>query len=146
MYKCKGIISVLFLALILAMPVFADELEDNWGNFLHYMKIARLDMAKGYAQAVIAAEPDPVVILDLMEKEPRAMVALTKAAENEYDPELAELANKILAIIEQGKFARRSEPAIIAEEIRRLTPTERGRIAAVKRLKNAGGVCDTVYD
>ena len=138
MYKCKCIISVLFLALILAMPVFADELEDNWGNFLHYMKIARLDMAKGYAQAVIAAEPDPVVILDLMEKEPRAMVALTKAAENEYDPELAELANKILAIIEQGKFARRSEPAIIAEEIRRLTPTERGRIAAVKRLKNAG--------
>jgi len=138
MLKRKAIIGILLLTSILTAAAFADELEDNWGNFLHYTKIGRLDLAKGYAQAVLDAEPDPVVILGFAQDNPQAMVLLRKAAENEYDPQLAELSNKILEIIEQGKFARRTESATIAEEIRRLSSTARGRLEAVKRLKNAG--------
>ena len=138
MSKYKAVIGVFLLAWILSATAFADELEDNWGNFLHYTKIGRLDLAKGYAQAVLDAEPNAVTILGFVEKNPQAQVLLRKAAENEHDPQLAELAGKILAIIEQGRFVRRSEPAIIAEEIRRLSGTARGRLAAVKRLKNAG--------
>ena len=138
MLKYKAVIGIFLLAWILSATAFADELEDNWGNFLHYTKIGRLDLAKGYAQAVLDAEPNAVTMLGFMEKNPQAQVLLKKAAENEHDPQLAELAGKILAIIEQGRFVRRSEPAIIAEEIRRLSGTARGRLEAVKRLKNAG--------
>ena len=48
------------------------------------------------------------------------------------------MAVKILAVIEQGRFIRRSDPKIINEEIKRLSSTSRGRITAVERLKNAG--------
>jgi HEAT repeat protein len=37
-----------------------------------------------------------------------------------------------------GRFIRRSEPKIIVEEIKRLSGTERGRLIAVSRLKDAG--------
>jgi len=138
MIKYKAITGILLLASILTAVVVADELEDNWGNYLHYTKIGRLDLAKGYAQAVLEAKPDPVVILGYVQDNPQALVLLRKAAENEYDPQLAELTNKILDLIEQGKFALRTEPATIAEEVRRLSSTARGRVTAVKRLENAG--------
>ncbi|MHC4113048.1 MAG: HEAT repeat domain-containing protein, partial [Planctomycetota bacterium] len=54
------------------------------------------------------------------------------------DAELVEVSRKVLAIIEQGKFIRRSDPKIIIEEVKRLSTTERGWMTAVKRLRNAG--------
>jgi HEAT repeat protein len=141
MKKYKAVTGILLLASVLTaapMRSIGDELEDNWGNYLHYTKIGRLDLAKGYAQAVLDAEPDPVVILGYVQDNPQAVELLRRAAENEYDPQLAELTNRILGIIEQGKFALRTEPATIAEEVRRLNSTARGRVTAVKRLENAG--------
>ncbi len=138
MIKYKAVTGILLLAGILTAAAVADELENNWSNYLHYTKIGRLDLAKGYAQAVLDAQPDPVVILGYVQDDPQAMALLRRAAENEYDPRLAELTNRILGIIEQGKFALRTEPATIAEEIRRLSSTARGRLTAVERLKNAG--------
>lgn len=138
MLKSRIIISILSITAFLAGLTFAQDLEDNWGNFLHYTKIGRLDLAKSYAQAVIDAEPDPVKVLGFVEDNQQALLLLNKAADNKHDSELAEFAAEILDIIEQGRFIRRSEPAIIAEEIRRLSTTARGRLAAVKRLKNAG--------
>jgi HEAT repeat protein len=138
MSKYKAVTGVAVLACILSATVVADELADNWSNFLHYTMIGRLDLAKGYGQAVLDAKPDPLIILGFVESNPQAQVLLNRAAENEHDKELAQIADKILAIVEQGRYARRSEPAIIAEEVRRLSSTARARLEAVKRLKNAG--------
>jgi HEAT repeat protein len=138
MIKYKTVTGILLLASVLTAVAVADELEDNWSNYLHYTKIGRLDLAKGYAQAVLDAQPDPVVILGYVQDNPQAMALLRRAAENEYDQQLAELTNRILGIIEQGKFVLRTESATIAEEIRRLSSTARGRLTAVKRLENAG--------
>jgi HEAT repeat protein len=105
---------------------------------LHYTKIGRLDLAKGYAQAVLAGEPDPVQLLALAEENRPGYVLLLKVIETPHDPELAELGGKLLAVIEQGRFIRRTDPKIIVEEIKRLSGTQRGRLAAVRRLRNAG--------
>jgi len=132
------------LAVILAVVLFgagtgfAQTLEDNWNDFLHYTKIGRLDLAKGYAQAVLAGEPDPVQMLALAEENRPGYVLLLKVIETPHDPEWAELGRKLLAVIEQGRFIRRTDPKIIVEEIKRLSGTQRGRLAAVRRLKNAG--------
>jgi HEAT repeat protein len=113
-------------------------LEDNWNDFLHYTKIGRLDLAKGYAHAILAGSPDPVKLLALAEENQPGYALLLKVIENTNDPELAELGKKLLAVIEEGRFTRRSDPKIIVEEIARLSGTERGRLAAVKHLQNAG--------
>ncbi|MHC4169394.1 MAG: HEAT repeat domain-containing protein, partial [Planctomycetota bacterium] len=54
------------------------------------------------------------------------------------DAELADLAGQVIAVIDKGRFIQRSAPAIIAEEVRRLSGTERGWFIAVRRLRDAG--------
>ena len=73
------IITLGLLASILICPAFADELEDNFNNYLHYAKIGRLDLAKSYAQAVIQSEPDSKVMLELVEENPRALYLIRRA-------------------------------------------------------------------
>ena len=46
---------------------FAQDLDDNWNDFLHYTTIGRFDLAKGYAQAILDSNPDPVQLLALSE-------------------------------------------------------------------------------
>ena len=138
MFSRKTLAAILAVVLFGAGTGFAQTLEDNWNDFLHYTKIGRLDLAKGYAQAVLAGEPDPVQLLALAEENRPGYVLLLKVIETPHDPELAELGRKLLAVIEQGRFIRRTDPKIIVEEIKRLSGTQRGRLAAVRRLKNAG--------
>ncbi len=117
---------------------FAQTLEDNWNDFLHYTKIGRLDLAKGYGQALLEGNPKPVELFALSQSNPEGYAFLLKVNESSSDAELTELTGKVLAIIEQGKFLHRSDPKIITEEIKRLSTTDRGRLAAVKYLQEAG--------
>ncbi|HCO94274.1 MAG TPA: hypothetical protein DIU00_10030, partial [Phycisphaerales bacterium] len=89
-------------------------------------------------QAVLASNPDPEKLLDLSKQNPQGYQILVRVNEVAPDAELAQLSGKILSIIEQGRFIRRSAPAIIAEEVRRLSTTDRGWITAVRRLRDAG--------
>jgi hypothetical protein len=139
MFNRKIVAAILAAGLFTLSAGFAGPLEENWNDFLHYTKIGRFDLATGYAQAVLESEPEPGQLLALSEANPQGYALLLKATDSAYLPdELAELSKKILDIIEQGRFIRRIDPKIIAEEIRRLSGTTRGRFAAVKRLKNAG--------
>jgi len=138
MYKQKIIIAALLAGGLISGLCSAQNLEDNWNDFLHYTLIGRLDMAKGYAQLIMKSNPDPVKLLELMEDNPQAYHVLLRAKENIHDPNLANLAGKLWDTIEQGRFIRRSEPKVIVEEIQRLSTTERGFLMAVKRLKNSG--------
>ena len=138
MFKGKILLAVLITALFTVNAGFAQTLEENFNDFLHYTIIGRFDLAKGYAQAVLASNPDPVQLLALSEKNPQGYEILLRANEVAPDSELVQLSGKILAIIEQGRFTRRSEPKIIIEEIKRLSSTDRGWLTAVERLRNAG--------
>jgi hypothetical protein len=115
-----------------------QTLEDNWNDFLHYIKIGRFDLAKGYGQVIIESNPDPVELFAISQDNYAGYEILLRVHEAAPDAELAEISRKVLAIIEQGRFMRRSDPKIIVEEIKRLSGTERGRLIAVKRLKDAG--------
>ena len=111
---------------------------DCWDDALHYMKIGRPDLAKDYAKLLLDSSPDPVKLLDLSKKNPQGYQILVRAEEVAPDAELAELSGRILALIEQGRFIERTEDRIIAEEVRRLSSTDRGWFIAVERLHNAG--------
>ncbi len=138
MFRGKITVAVLAIAFLAVGTCFAQTLEENWNDFLHYTKIGRFDLAKGYAQAVLESDPDPVRLLELSRENPQGYQILTRVNEFAPDAELVELSSRILTIIERGRFARRSAPAVIAEEVRRLSTTDRGWFTAVKRLRNAG--------
>jgi len=138
MFNRKTALVILAVGLFAFSTVSAQTLEEQWNDFLHYTKIGRLDLAKGYAQAILESEPEPVELLALSEKNKQGYAILLRVIDTAPDAELVELSEQILDIIEQGKFVRRADPKIIAEEIRRLSGTTRGQLAAVKRLQNAG--------
>ena len=140
MFKGKTAVAIVAAAIIAANACLAQTptLEDNWGDFLHYTKIGRFDLAKGYAQALLQSNPDPVNLLELSRKNEQGYQILVRVSDSAPDAELAELSGKILALIERGRFLQRIEPKIIAEEVRRLSTTDRGWFIAVERLRNAG--------
>ncbi len=136
MFNSKTI--ALVIVFLTFTSVFGAELADDWNDFLHYVKIGRLDLAKGYGQAVIDSKPEPVALLELSQANPQGYAILLKVIESTTDGELAGISGKILEIIEQGRFSLRTDPKIIIEEIKRLSSTARGRMTAVKRLQDSG--------
>jgi HEAT repeat protein len=138
MFNKKIAAFILAAGLCIAGTGFSQTLEENYNDFLHYTTIGRFDLAKGYAQAVLDSNPDPVELLNISKENPQGYEFVLKMKEIAPDKELAELAGKILDIIEQGNFIRRTDPAIIVEEVKRLTSTDRGWLIAVKRLRDAG--------
>jgi len=138
MFKGKTTVAIIAVALLAVNACFAQTLEENWKDLLHYTVIGRPDLAKGFAQVILAGNPDPVELLELSRQNPQGYQILVRASETAPDAELAELSGKIIAVIEQGRFVQRSQAKIIAEEVRRLSSTDRGWFIAVKRLRNAG--------
>ena len=138
MLSRKTITAVLAVTVFAVSSGFGQSLEDNWNDFLHYTKIGRFDLAKGYAQAVLDSNPDPVQLLSFSEANPKGYAILLRVVDVAPDAELVDVSRKVLNLIEQGKFIRRSEPKIIIAEIKRLSTTDRGWLTAVKRLRNAG--------
>ncbi len=122
--------------LLLYSSLFAASLEENWNDFLHYTKVGRFELAKSYADQIIQDQVDPTELLALAEvNEPGYRLLLKMHADSD---ELRDVSGKILDLIEQGRYIRRTDPKIIFQEIKRLSTTIRGRIAAEARLKNAG--------
>ncbi|MHC5086591.1 MAG: HEAT repeat domain-containing protein, partial [Planctomycetota bacterium] len=85
---------------------------------------------------IIASEPDPTQLLTLSEENQEGYRLLLKM--NADSDELREVSGKVLDLIEQGRYIRRTDPKIISQEIQRLSTTIKGRIAAEERLRNAG--------
>lgn len=130
--------SIIILAVVFSTVgiVSAQGLESDWNDFLHYTAIGRLDLAEGFARKIIDAPADPVELLALAQGNPRGYQLLLNV--NADSGELKDVSGELIEIIERGKFIRRSDPKIIVQEIKQLSGTQRARMAAVKRLKNAG--------
>ena len=114
----------------------ADELEDSWGDFLHYAAIGKFDLARGYASKILDSDPDPVKVLALSDANYRGYRLLLRL--EDHSEELGEVAGQLLELVEKGRYIKRIDPTIIRKEIKKLSTTNRAIIAAQGRLKNAG--------
>ncbi len=119
-------------------PVPQQTLEEDWNDFLHYTMIGRFDLANAYAQAILQGNPDPVTLFELVQQNPQGYDFATRVAETARDEGLAKVTKQLLGVIDQGRFARRTDPKIIVEEVRRLGSTPRGKLIAIQRLRDAG--------
>jgi len=140
MLNGRTVALVLFIGCVVVGAGGAQErtVADDWNDFLHYTKIGRFDLAKGYAQAILQGTPDAEILLSLSQENPQGYELAMRVVETAHDAELADLSKQLLEVIERGRFQRRSEPRIIVAEIKRLSTTMRGKMNATTRLKNAG--------
>ena len=138
MLNRNTLVLVVGIAIVLVAPAFAETLEGNYNDMLHYLEIGRFDLAKGYAQAVLDSNAAPVDLFALADGNPQGYALIIKAKESSTDTELSGLCGKVVDIIEQGRFIRRADPKVIVDEIARLSTTSRGQLNAVKHLQNAG--------
>jgi len=132
----SSLIWVMLAGLLVCPALYGAELEENWNDFLHYTAIGRFELAGSYAEQIIESQPDPTLLLDLSEKNQEGYRLLLKIHAD--SDELREVSGKVLDLIEEGRYIRRTDPKIISQEIQRLSTTIKGRIAAEQRLKNAG--------
>ncbi len=122
--------------LLLSCGLFGATVEENWNDFLHYTAIGRFELAKSHGEQLIADQADPVELLELAQKNAQGYRLLLKMHSD--SDQLREVSGQILDLIEQGRYIRRTDPKIIVAEIKRLSTTIRGRLAAEERLRNAG--------
>lgn len=140
MLNGRTVAVVFVIGSLIVATGFAQQrtLADDWNDYLHYTKIGRLDLAKGYGQAILQSNPDPVALLQLSQANPQGYDVAMRVVETSNDAELVSVAKQLLAVIEQGRFELRSDPRVIVDEIKRLSGTIRGKMNAIKRLKNSG--------
>ncbi|MCK4601069.1 MAG: HEAT repeat domain-containing protein, partial [Phycisphaerae bacterium] len=148
---CKEAILVALLmafAVVLAAPAVmaqdaAEPAEQNnekklselWDDMLHYIKIARADLAAVYGQSILAAGAEPRELYRLSVETPGWQSVLTKGARQEA---LKEIIANIYKIIEKGYEQERKDPEQIANAIKMLDGTLRGKKLAAERLVISG--------
>ena len=115
----------------------AQQTEHNWAEMMHYTLIGNWDEARGFGELLLSADPDPILLLNLAEDDRYAdhyrNLALMKA-----NTPLAEVAEGILQLVEEGRFHRRTDRRRIEMEVKRLSGSTRGRMMALERLKDSG--------
>ncbi len=116
-----------------------EKLPDLWDNFLHYILLARPDVAASYGQAIIDANPDPRELYNLsVETEQGREASSLILARGRSLKDLGPIVDKITALIDTGALAVRTDPAEIARWIDMLGGTPRQFLEATGRLVDAG--------
>jgi CheY-like chemotaxis protein/HEAT repeat protein len=141
---------IVAMALLMAMCVSApavlaqttakdpqEQVRQNWDELMHYTLIGRLDLAKEFGEALVASSPDPVYLLSLAESD-RYTDSYRNLNILQKNADLAEMAGKILKLLEDGRFQQRTDFQRIAIDVTRLSDTTRARMNALKRLQDSG--------
>lgn len=118
-----------------SQPTNQELLDD----FIHYVYIAQIDLAKANANALLKRGLSPVEFLGVVEDSPDMLRRFSEAYRQAMaHPELEGLAAKLNGLYEQGRLDRARNPEEIARNIKLLDGSPRGRMLATERLKRAG--------
>ncbi|MBI9018399.1 MAG: HEAT repeat domain-containing protein [Phycisphaerae bacterium] len=137
----SSILAVLVVLCSLALAQSSNtkdkETQKLWDELMHYALLGKFDLAKGYGQKLIESKPDPVTVLNLAE-DARYTNTYTDLTLMQQDTPLTDIAKGISALVEEGRFIVRTDYERIANEIKRLSGTTRGRMLATNRLIDSG--------
>ena len=110
------------------------KLAKQWEDFIHYVKVARPDLAKSFGQAVLeSGKPREVYLLSITM--PGSNDALTRGQKLAG---MKEMVQRIQKMIEEGYQALRMDPAEIARSINMLAEGVRAYELGAKRLERSG--------
>ncbi len=113
------------------------QLKDRWENFLHYVRIFRLDAAESFGKAILESKPEArqVYRLTTQPGSEDAMEVLRRARANER---LQPIVDQVRVLIDQGALEVRKDPAEIRRWIQMLGGTPRQYLYAMRRLIECG--------
>ena len=126
-----------------AMPApetIDPALRTSVDNFWHYGKIARYDVAANEVQHLLSLNTDPQVLLSAFES----------VAAQHHDnldewllrwqgvDQLSKPVAQLISALDQGHYARRSDPKYIEQNIQLLSTNQRGYDIAIERLRDSG--------
>ena len=114
-----------------------EQTRQYWDELLHYCLIGRWDLAQDRGRALLDLEPDPTFLLNLAQSDKYAD-SYRNLSLLEQDTPVKDIALAVMKLVEQGRFIERTKPDRIAEEVKRLSGTTRGREMALNRLKDSG--------
>lgn len=131
------------ITLLTSSPTFAQpdvngEDATLLKDFIHYVLIARLDLADGAGRALVdsnISDADLYVLVDELDIEDRLTDALVLAGRMD---ELQEVAGLIDRRISKGRMDRARDPQEIERHIDNLTGSARAQFLAEQALRNAG--------
>lgn len=85
-------------------PEIADKtLSELWGDFLHYIEVARPDVAESYGQAILARNPKPEDLYRLSLRAANTADILTRgAAQERLKPIIEKIRQKIEASVKEN--------------------------------------------
>ena len=106
------------------------SVAEAFDDAIHYLRIARWDLAKGNLEYV-SLKGDPVEVLALSQKLEDSEKTLLGALAVDN---VSTAAQEVLQVLERGRAAQEKNPKLIEQEIARLGTTARGRLLARDRL------------
>ncbi len=126
-------------------PEVKDQATEYWKDFIHYSRLARLDLAAANGQSFIDAPVDPETVLAIVEDSPYArnyekdLVRMQNMdSEQAEQTNIARIAAAAEQKIDQSLIAVVRNPVRIRQEIRKLDDGLRARMNATRRLQIAG--------
>ena len=139
-----GPVAVLSISLgilsLLSTPALAQDnktVADHWEDFVHYVRIAKPDLALGEATFLLqqASEGE---LLDAVEGS-RVADSYDQVIQRAMKTEtLKDVAAQLAKKIQDARFKRAREPERIKQDIQKLAQGERARVLALQRLRVAG--------
>jgi len=110
------------------------KLAEQWEDLLHYIKVARPDLAKSFGDAVLnSGKPREVYLLSVQSKSAQSVLARgTRLAGME------ETIQRLQKMIDNGYQAMRTDPAEIERSINMLPISVKSYARARERLMNSG--------
>jgi CheY-like chemotaxis protein len=123
-----------------ADAVVANPLKSDVEDFWHFAKVARYDAANAKANAIVAANADPVAVLATFEEVAKARGDDLSAWMLRFGnvPAIKDSADAVQKLLADGRYGRRGDPKFIEENINRLIVSQIGYQNGVSNLRNSG--------
>lgn len=139
-------LGALLIALSAAAPASAQDHTDAnqlWEDFIHYSRIARLDLAAANGKALVDLKLEAKALLAAIEASPYADsfardLSRMKQMAGEKTFDIASVATAVEQAVDAAKIAVIRDPHRIAAEIEKFDQGLRPRLLAIRRLKEAG--------
>ncbi|MDY6912865.1 MAG: hypothetical protein SVT52_00165 [Planctomycetota bacterium] len=112
-----------------------QKLSDLWDDLLHYIKIARADLARSYGQAILESGAEPRELYLLAANTAASQTILARGARLEG---MKEIVANLSKMIEQGYEVERASPEQIAKAIKSLGAGVRSYEIGARRLERSG--------
>ena len=140
-HRCAAATIILTIALLSLTAVAQDSAPDDalsqqWDDFVHYITIARSDLAASYGRAILDSDAQPSDIYSLAVATTNVELVLGRG-EN-MNAEMADIVRSVRLVIENGYQQMRADPVGIADAIQRLVGSARAQINARDRLLQSG--------